>query len=96
MSVGHDLARGVSRFVRRKAAGAVTSIEDAESDETIGGERTELLATPERPSDMPSSQELYAGFNPELYETSEPGPGEPDAEDELDDDRVEEDLAVAV
>lgn len=51
IAIGHDLARGVSKFARRRVA-PVGSIDDAESETVIGGEITERVRR-ERPSDIP-------------------------------------------
>jgi single-strand DNA-binding protein len=69
ISVGHDISRGVSKFARRKPAGAVDSIDDAEARSAIGGERSELVEAPSRPAGMPAVSELFAGFDPERFDT---------------------------
>ncbi len=110
ISVGHDIARGVSHFARRKAAGAVDSIDDAEARTAIGGEASEAV---DPPLGAPSVTGLFAGFDPERFDTepvlpdgyeivdSGGGSDDPDADDldadDLDDesDDIEAELAVA-
>ncbi|MDT5036901.1 MAG: single-strand DNA-binding protein, partial [Micromonosporaceae bacterium] len=38
VAVGHDLSRGFSQFIRHRAAGATSVVEDAETDTRIAGE----------------------------------------------------------
>ena len=51
ISMGHDIARGVSHFARRKPAGATDAIDDAASRAAIAGEQSESVEV-ERPADM--------------------------------------------
>jgi single-strand DNA-binding protein len=52
VAIGHDLARGVSRFARRRPA-VVGSVEDAENDTVIAGEASERVER-EEPAGMPA------------------------------------------
>lgn len=99
-SVGHDLARGVGKFARRKAVAATDSVEDEEHLAAIGGESSQA-ASPGRPADLLPSNELFSDFDHDRFETSPPrgfdGPDDGDdlGDDDLDEDAVEE-LSVAV
>ncbi len=66
ISVGHDISRGVSHFARRKPAGAVDSIDDAEARSAIGGEASELVDPPSGPPPMTG---VFAGFDAERFDT---------------------------
>ena len=62
ISVGHDLARGVAKFARRKPVGATDSVDDAEGRAAIGGEISDHVDPPERPAGMPTVAELFGDF----------------------------------
>lgn len=64
VAIGHDLARGVTRFARRRVA-AVDTVEDAEGDAVIAGEASEAVRI-ERPTNMPAP----APFNRSLFTES--------------------------
>jgi single-strand DNA-binding protein len=66
VAVGHDLARGVDKFARRRPAGATDMVEDAASAGTIAGESTEPVDDPGRPEDLPPDNELFDDFDPAL------------------------------
>jgi single-strand DNA-binding protein len=70
VSVGHDLARGVDKFARRKAAGSTDVVNDPMSAEAIAGELTEEIEDPGRPDDLPSDHELFDNFDPAVFDTS--------------------------
>jgi single-strand DNA-binding protein len=82
VAVGHDLARGVDKFARRKAAGATDVVNDAASAAAIGGELTEEIDAPGRPDDLPPDHELFDNFDPAVFDTSAvlPPPGAADDE----------------
>jgi single-strand DNA-binding protein len=82
VAVGHDLARGVDKFARRRAVGSTDMVNDEASAATIAGERTEPIEDPGRPDDLPPDHELFEGFDPALVETTGPG-GPADAEEEM-------------
>lgn len=79
VAVGHDLARGVDKFARRRAVGSTDMVNDDASAATIAGERTEPIEDPGRPEDLPPDHELFEDFDPALTET---GPGTPAEADE--------------
>jgi single-strand DNA-binding protein len=86
ISVGHDLARGVAKFARRKPVGATDSINDAQSRATIGGEPSQLVDPPARPDGMPTVDELFGDFDSALYDTDPVVPAgyEPEEDDDED------------
>ncbi len=95
ISLGHDLARGVSKFARRKPAGATDVIDDDEADAAVGGESSEQIDAPERPAGMPDVNELFGDFDSQRFETGTPSaygvrPG--DDEDADDDDSDSDDI----
>ncbi|HEY1486576.1 MAG TPA: single-stranded DNA-binding protein [Micromonosporaceae bacterium] len=67
ISVGHDLARGVAKFLRRKPAGATDSVDDAEGRAAIGGEASEHVDPPGRPAGMPPVDQLFADIDRERF-----------------------------
>lgn len=67
-AVGFDLARGVAKFARRRPAGGTDMVEGADSDSRVGGELTEEVDDPGRPTDLPADNDLFEPFDPMLYE----------------------------
>ena len=67
VSVGHDLARGVAKFARRRPAGATDSVDDAEGRAAIAGEPS----VPARPpvSGASSVSELFEDFDRQRFVT---------------------------
>ncbi|GAB7039789.1 MULTISPECIES: single-stranded DNA-binding protein [Catenuloplanes] len=62
VAVGHDLARGKSRFERVKPGGPATGgVEDAAADAQAGGEATEPLPPDEVPARFGDFPEVSAG-----------------------------------
>jgi len=70
MAVGHDLAKGVDKFARRKPAGATDMVDDAAGAVAAGGELTEPMDGPGRPEDLPPDSELFEEFDSAVYDTS--------------------------
>ena len=70
IAVGHDLARGVDKFARRKAAARADMIDDEAAEASIGGEFSEIIDDAQRPEDLPPESELFEDFDPSLVETS--------------------------
>lgn len=68
-SVGHDLARGVGKFARRRPAGATDVINDDRGPETAGGELTERVGGP-RSDDATEADGLFDNFDPELFDST--------------------------
>lgn len=100
-AVGHDLARGVSKFARRKAIGATDSMDDDENTAAVGGESSQAMRAPGRPADLPPEHELFDEFDPDRFDSSVPrmsGGEGPDSEDDDDDidEEVGTELSVAV
>ena len=87
VSVGHDLARGSSKFVRAKAAGLATGgVDNAASDGRAGGESTEPVE--DSPGDDQDDQDYEPPVTP-LGRPDDPLAGEDlDAALEYDDDRA--------
>ncbi|KXK59189.1 single-stranded DNA-binding protein [Micromonospora rosaria] len=50
VSVGHDLARGRSRFVRNRPTATTSAVEDAEAERRVHGEPTEPVPAEQAPS----------------------------------------------
>ncbi|TDB88203.1 single-stranded DNA-binding protein [Micromonospora fluostatini] len=50
VSVGHDLARGRSRFVRNRPTATTSAVEDAEAERRVHGEPTEPVPAGQAPS----------------------------------------------
>ena len=82
LAIGHDLARGRSRFYRNKAV-PNSAVEDPETDAFIRGELTAPLADNEIPVEFgdglpdeqsPTFLEVVAGITDETAETSEDEP----------------------
>jgi single-strand DNA-binding protein len=69
-AVGHDLARGVDKFARRRPAGATDVVNDGAVPSSIGGEETESAEGPGRPDDLPPDHELFDNFDPEVFDTT--------------------------
>jgi single-strand DNA-binding protein len=69
VAVGHDLARGVAKFARRRAAGSTESVDDAANATALGGEATQRVPSPGRPADLPPDAELFAPFDEERFDT---------------------------
>ena len=63
VAVGHDLARGQSKFTRHKHPLSTTVVDDEQAESRIAGERTEPVA-PRRVSDDPS-------VHPQVLEASD-------------------------
>lgn len=88
MAVGHDLSRGRAFFERAKPRTATSTIEDAESEQRIGGEPTEPVPdsetvqfddTPfEAVFDQPAAAPVDGELSPvgDDSDTSEPEPGD--------------------
>jgi single-strand DNA-binding protein len=109
LSVGHDLSRGVAKFLRRKPAGATDSIDDAEARTAIGGEVSEAVDAPDRSDATATVDRLFADYDrsrfsspavvPAGYEDGGPdsddadGDGDDGDSDEVDD--IEAELSVA-
>lgn len=88
VAVGHDLARGASKFVRTKPGGLTTgSVEDAASDTQAGGEATEPLLPGEVPTSFGDFPEAPAGDDDYGYEPPAVPLGRP--EDPLADEDLE-------
>jgi single-strand DNA-binding protein len=68
-AVGHDLGKGLAKFGRRKAAATTDMVNDEASAATVGGELTEAMEDPERPGDLPPTEDLFEEFNEEFNET---------------------------
>lgn len=99
-AIGHDLARGVGKFARRKAVGATDSMEDEENTAAVGGESSEAMESPGRPADLAPESELFSEFDHNRFETSPSvfggeGPGSEDDDDDVDED-IAEKMSVAV
>lgn len=109
-SIGHDLARGVSRFARRKAVAAAESVDDPVNVASLGGEPTERVPAPPRPADLPPVAALLErlddrydtapvpppGFTLSATEELEDRDGGDDDESDVDTDEIEdEEVAVA-
>lgn len=76
IAVGHDLARGVAKFARRRAVGSTESVEDPANATALGGEATQRVEAPGRPADLPPEVELFAPFDEERFDTGAvPPPG---------------------
>jgi single-strand DNA-binding protein len=91
ISLGHDLSRGVAKFARRRAVGAIDSINDAESHTAIGGETSAHVDPPELPAGMSTAVGLLGDFDPAIYDTSAVAPeGYREDEDADDDDEADE------
>ena len=75
VAVGHDLARGVSKFARRRAAGPAESVDDPANATALGGEATDRVPSPGRPKDLPPDSELFTPFDPERFDTNPVLPG---------------------
>jgi single-strand DNA-binding protein len=56
-TVGHDLSRGVTEFIKARAEGPNSAIEDAEADRRIGGE----IAYPVDANGLPIPSDPYEG-----------------------------------
>jgi single-strand DNA-binding protein len=94
-SVGHDLTRGTTSFVRTRSVGPVAVIEDDESERHINGELARSLADPGDPLvETPAGYDgdAYAILRDVGYDAGGPDSGSPDSgdDDELDDDDEEE------
>jgi single-strand DNA-binding protein len=110
ISLGHDLARGVSKFARRRPAGATDVIDDDEAETSIGGEPSAHIDAPRRPAGMPNVNELFGDFDAQRFdagpasaydEEREPGDDDDDidaddAESDIGDDEVSDDLESAL
>ncbi len=87
-SIGHDLARGRSRFVRNTAGQGVSTIEDGEAEVYIGGEPSMPVPAEEAPvgfgegipeEEAPSFLEVAADSSPETSsDEAEPTPSDED------------------
>jgi single-strand DNA-binding protein len=89
VAVGHDLARGISKFKRAKRISTDT-IDDEQSDAAIGGELSELMMSVP-PADMPESEP----FHSTMYDLGDGTPPEGGDDDrETDDDDLEEESAL--
>jgi single-strand DNA-binding protein len=71
-SVGHNLARGVGKFVRNSSRNSTSAIEDEEAERRIGGEDSV-------PEDLDPAPALHADGFTEPFHV----PGEPEEEDEF-------------
>jgi len=92
VAVGHDLARGVSKFARRRAVGRAESVDDPANATSVGGEATEPMPSPGRPADLPPDNELFTPFD-DRFDTTSVGPRgfNPSPIEELEDlDRAED------
>jgi single-strand DNA-binding protein len=78
LAVGHDLARGVGKFARRRAPAATDMLNDETGAVAIGGELTEVMDDPDRPEDLPPDNELFENFDGAIFAVA----GEPDTEEE--------------
>lgn len=92
-SVGHDLAKGVSKFARRRVL-ATDPVVDPAHDPSAAGEPSEPSGPPEIPDDLDAARALLADFDPELFVI--PGGGEDDdSEEGSDGDTVVEEHQLA-
>jgi single-strand DNA-binding protein len=83
LAVGHDLARGVGKFARRRTAVATDMVDDETSAMAIGGEMTETMDDPDRPEDLPPDNELFENFDSAVFAVAgEPNEDSDTAEDE--------------
>lgn len=73
VSVGHDLSRGVDKFARRRAVGGTDMFEGPSTDARVGGELTEEIDDPGRPSDLPADHELFEPFDAAVFEEATGG-----------------------
>lgn len=73
-SVGHDLARGVGKFARRRPAGPTGMVHDEASAAAIGGELTEVVEEPGRPSDLSPDHELFENFDAAVFAVADAAP----------------------
>jgi single-strand DNA-binding protein len=94
ISVGHDMSRGVSHFARRRPAGAVDSVDDVEARSAIGGETSEPVDPPAQRLGGLVGDRLFAGFDPERFDTEPVLPEGYEATDRIggDDDEDADDL----
>jgi single-strand DNA-binding protein len=90
IAVGHDLARGVGKFARRKAAGSTDMIDDGVVAAALGGELTEETQRPNRPDDLPADHELFEEFDPAMVQTDPPDAGSSEESGALDEELDEE------
>jgi single-strand DNA-binding protein len=100
ISVGHDMSRGVSHFARRRPAGAVDSVDDADGRTAIGGEMSEPADPPAQALGALAGERLFQGFDPQRYDTSAlrlGGGDDDDLDDEIDEDadEMEPEFSVA-
>jgi single-strand DNA-binding protein len=106
VAVGHDLARGVAKFARRRAVGPTESVDDPANATALGGEVTQRVESPGRPADLPADTELFTPFDDRFDTVPVPPRGHTSSateemedldgdDDEIDAD-VEEDEEVAV
>ena len=82
IAVGHDLAKGVDKFARRKPAGSTDMVDDPAGAVAAGGELTEPVDHPGRPEDLQPDSELFEEFDSAVYDTS-PIPPRPADEEPL-------------
>ncbi|GIF70905.1 hypothetical protein Asi02nite_04230 [Asanoa siamensis] len=59
VAVGHDLSRGKARFVRTRAAGATSEVDDDEAALRARGESTEPVDSGEAPASYGDSDDLF-------------------------------------
>jgi single-strand DNA-binding protein len=94
ISVGHDLARGVARFLRRKPAGATDVVDDDEGRSAIGGEASEHVDVPGRPAGMPTVAQLFGEVDREQFVDPAASVGnEPVGGEDADDDEEADEIA---
>jgi len=105
ITVGHDLARGVAKFARRRAVGTTDSIADPANEASVGGEPSDAVDAPERPTDLAAASSLFEPFDADRFDTSMvlpagyiPPIGKRDhdrdpADDDVDDDLVDDEIA---
>lgn len=71
VAIGHDLARGVAKFARRRTAGGTDMVNDEANAAAIGGEVTEPIDTPGRPDGLPPDHELFEDFDAAIFEIAD-------------------------
>jgi len=89
VTVGHDLSRGKGKFVRTRATGATSEIDDDEAALRAGGETTEDVSEAEMPAHYGDSAHLFDD-DPDFPTLSSRLAGSSDTPDGPDDDDEDE------